>query len=100
MSHLESLYMYMSTVRLFFKILVTLLLLWIFLVVILPAIDLPHAVPGISGSTSLHCLWTGIWFCGGCALAVTLQVNLLGVTRMKSSIPSRKLLELTCSRLC
>jgi hypothetical protein len=89
----------MSTVHPFFKIL-ALLLLWIFLVVILPAIDLPHAVPGISDSRSLQCLWMGIWFCGGCFLIVTRQVNRMGAEQMKSNIPSRELLELTCSRLC
>jgi hypothetical protein len=98
--HLESLYIYMSTVRPFFKIFVVVLLLWIFLVVILPAIDLPHAVPGISGSRGLQFLWMGIWFCGGCAFAVMLQISRLGAKRVKWNAPSRELLELTCSRLC
>jgi hypothetical protein len=90
----------MSTIGPFFKIFVTLLLLWIFLVVILPAVDLPHAVPGISGSRSLQCVWMGIWFCGGCAMAITLRGGLVGAKRMKSNISSQELFELTCSRLC
>jgi hypothetical protein len=90
----------MSMVRPFLKILVVVLLLWIFLVVILPAVDLPHAVPGTPGSRSVQCLWMGIWCCGGCAVVVTLQLSLMGVQRVKWIVPSRELLELTCSRLC
>ncbi|HWF91528.1 MAG TPA: hypothetical protein VN684_04540 [Terriglobales bacterium] len=94
------LYIYMPTVRIFVKILIVLLLVWLFLVVILPAIDLPHAVPGISGLKGLHLLWMGIWICGGCALAISLGVNLMGARPVKSNIPNRDLFELICSRLC
>jgi hypothetical protein len=90
----------MSTPRTVFKILVVMLLLWIFLIVILPAIDLPHAVPGISGSGSLHLSGAGIWFFAGCVLAVMLQVDLMGARPMNSSIPNRELFELVCSLLC